>query len=205
VRITESVGELSLGNYRIASVILRAGKLFPALLGMRLPMTRRSAPLRLWVSLGTQDAQSSEMEKYTSGSFGCLVLQEIAIMRVLVADHNRDGADSLAAVLRHWSHEVEVVYDHESVLGTTRDFQPQIMFLDIGILNPKGGELALALRRESQFRQLVIIAMSPFAADDKRVARHFEYFDAYISKPFDLDLLDRAFSEASQSSGRSEA
>lgn len=110
-------------------------------------------------------------------------------MRILVADDNRDAADTLATLLRLWGHEVRVAYDGLAALITAQDFRPHCALLDIQMPRVNGGEAALFLRRQAEFEGIFIAATSATDRNDPRVARYDGAFDAYLSKPCDLDRL----------------
>ncbi len=110
-------------------------------------------------------------------------------MRVLIADDNRDAADTLAMVLRFWGHEVRVAYDGTAALLTARSFRPHAALLDIQMPKVNGGDVALDLRRQAGAERMLIIAMTANDPDDPRLARYDGAFDALLSKPCDLDHL----------------
>jgi PAS domain S-box-containing protein len=66
--------------------------------------------------------------------------------RVLVADDNRDGADSLGLLLSLEGHEVHVAYTGGEALALAVAQPPEIAFLDVGMPDIDGYELARRLR-----------------------------------------------------------
>src|SRR5213078_3656348 len=54
-------------------------------------------------------------------------------LKVLVADDNRDAADSLQRVLALYGHDVRVAYDGNAALEVGRQFRPRVAVLDIGM------------------------------------------------------------------------
>lgn len=110
-------------------------------------------------------------------------------MRILVADDNRDAADTLATLLRLWGHEVRVAYDGLAALVTAHDFKPHSALLDIQMPRVNGGEAALFLRRQAELEGIFLVATSASDRNDPRVARYDGAFDAHFSKPYDLDRL----------------
>ncbi|HEY7328810.1 MAG TPA: response regulator [Gemmataceae bacterium] len=110
-------------------------------------------------------------------------------MRVLIADDNRDAADTLAMVLRLWGHEVRVVYDGPSALQLSRSFKPNAVLLDIEMPKVNGGDVALNLRRQSECADILIVATTGSEPDDPRLARYDGAFDAFLGKPCDLEKL----------------
>lgn len=110
-------------------------------------------------------------------------------MRILIADDNHDGADTLATLLRLWGHEVRVVYDGIAAVQAARRFIPHIALLDIQMPGLNGGEVALHLRGQSMLGGIRIVAISASDPYDPRLARYDGAFDAFLSKPCDLDRL----------------
>src|SRR3954466_4109589 len=51
---------------------------------------------------------------------------ETTPLRILVADDNRDAADSLQRILALYGHEVRVAYDGESALNVGTEFRPRV-------------------------------------------------------------------------------
>jgi CheY-like chemotaxis protein len=60
-------------------------------------------------------------------------------VRVLVADDNRDAADSLQRVLALYGHEVRVAYDGASALRIGAEFGPRVAVLDIAMRAMESG------------------------------------------------------------------
>jgi DNA-binding response OmpR family regulator len=111
-------------------------------------------------------------------------------MRVLIGDDNRDGADTLATIMRLWGHEVRVAYDGPSALIVARLFRPQVALLDIEMPKLNGGEVAVILRRQTGLKGIMILAESASDPTDGRLARYDGVFDAYLGKPCDLNHLE---------------
>src|SRR5688572_27221725 len=81
-------------------------------------------------------------------------------MRVLVADDNRDAADTLLLLLEVWGHEVRVAYDGLSALTISRYFKPDAALLDIHMPGMNGGAVARNLRRQAGLEGILIVATS---------------------------------------------
>jgi CheY-like chemotaxis protein len=110
-------------------------------------------------------------------------------MRVLVADDNRDAADTLGMLLRLWGHEVRVAYNGASALLLSRRFKPDAALLDIQMPKMNGGEVALHLQRQSGAENTLIVAISASDPNDPRLSRYDGAFDAFLSKPCELERL----------------
>lgn len=109
--------------------------------------------------------------------------------RVLVVDDNVDAAQSAAMLLRIWGHEVRTAHDGSSVFGAVRDFRPEVVLLDIGLPGMSGFEVARQLRREQEFRGLVLAAMTGYGQDEDRRKSREAGFDVHLTKPLDPDTL----------------
>ena len=66
--------------------------------------------------------------------------------RILVVDDNTDAAGSLAALMRMQGHEVRVAHDGISALEMVRVYRPSLIFLDLGMPQMDGYEVARRLR-----------------------------------------------------------
>ena len=72
--------------------------------------------------------------------------------RILVADDNRDAAESLAALLELEGHEVTLAYDGADALLAYDRVRPQICLLDIGMPHRTGNEVAAEIRSREDGR-----------------------------------------------------
>ena len=66
--------------------------------------------------------------------------------RVLVVDDNVDGAESLASMLQIGGHEIRTAHSGPAALDAARPFNPEVVFLDIGLPGMNGYEVARRLR-----------------------------------------------------------
>ena len=74
-------------------------------------------------------------------------------LRVLVADDNRDSADSSATLLRLDGHDVRVAYSGvDALTSLAEEFVPQLALLDIGMPGMNGYELARRIRATERGR-----------------------------------------------------
>jgi CheY-like chemotaxis protein len=116
-------------------------------------------------------------------------------MRVLVADDNKDTADTLGMLLRLWGHEVRVAYDGPSALLLACRFKPHAVLLDIQMPKMNGGDVALNLKRQFNSEKILIIAISASDPDDPRLTRYKSAFDAFLCKPCELERLQELLAD----------
>ena len=112
-----------------------------------------------------------------------------ALRRVLAADDNRDGCDSLAALLRLNGFRVETVYDGVEALARSRRWRPEVVLLDIGLPMLSGCDVCRAIRELAGGEAVLIFALTGWGsqADPERTRR--TGFDAHFVKPIDIGAL----------------
>lgn len=111
--------------------------------------------------------------------------------RVLVADDNRDAADSLRAVLRLGGHDVCVAYSGEEALALGATHQPEVAILDIGMPDMDGYETARRVREAPWGRDALLVALTGWGQEaDKRRARAAG-FDLHYTKPVAIEEVER--------------
>ena len=118
-------------------------------------------------------------------------------LRVLVADDNRDAADSLQRILALYGHEVRVAYDGDSALRAGDDFRPRVAILDIGMPGTDGYEVARSLRTRHG-KRVVLVALTGWGqeADRRRAAE--AGFDHHLTKPVDPNALNSLLAAAAK-------
>ena len=110
-------------------------------------------------------------------------------LRVLVADDNRDAADSLQRVLALYGHEVRVVYDGAAALQVGQEFRPRVAVLDIGMPGTDGYEVARTFRRKLG-PGVKLVALTGWGQDADRRRALEAGFDHHLTKPVDPGALN---------------
>jgi PAS domain S-box-containing protein len=121
--------------------------------------------------------------------------------RVLVVDDNKDAAESLATLLRLQGHEVRVSYDGTSALEAAKAYRPAIVFLDIGMPEIDGYEVARRLRQTPGLERIVIAALTGWGQKDARRRSTHAGFDHHLVKPPDANALNQLLAGLEQASG----
>jgi signal transduction histidine kinase/CheY-like chemotaxis protein len=110
--------------------------------------------------------------------------------RILLADDNRDAADSIAMLLELAGHEVRVVYLGRDALALAREFRPDTVVLDIGMPDLTGHEVAEELRRQPWGTHMRLIALTGWGQESDRLRARQAGFDELLVKPVDPDRLE---------------
>jgi CheY-like chemotaxis protein/anti-sigma regulatory factor (Ser/Thr protein kinase) len=110
-------------------------------------------------------------------------------MRILLADDNRDAAESLAIILRLEGHEVELAHDGEAALERYAAHRPDVALLDIGMPKHDGYEVARQIRASVKGGDVMLIAVTGWAQDSDKAQSKAAGFDHHLTKPIEPDKL----------------
>jgi signal transduction histidine kinase len=110
--------------------------------------------------------------------------------RILVADDNRDAADTLALLLESHGAAVHVVYGGEAALAALDGFRPDTLLLDLGMPGMDGFAVARTLRADPRRAGLRILALTGWGQDSDRRRTREAGFDHHLTKPVDFDALE---------------
>ncbi|WP_427911866.1 ATP-binding protein [Ramlibacter sp. MMS24-I3-19] len=110
-------------------------------------------------------------------------------LRILVVDDNVDAADTLALMLGMEGCSTHTVHDGVQALQAARQFEPDVVLLDIGLPGLNGYEVAERLRRDARFADTVLIAITGWGAEQDRRRAQQAGFDHHLTKPVDVDVL----------------
>ena len=109
--------------------------------------------------------------------------------RVLVADDNRDAADTLSAILELDGHDVRTAYDGMEALQIAEKFAPQVALLDIGMPNLNGYQTARRLRQQSWGSSMLLVALTGWGQEQDRRQATAAGFDVHLVKPGDPQII----------------
>ena len=167
LKLSKTFAELHGGTLKAASLGLGNGSTFTLSLPVHVPASA--------VAMTKESGVTSD------------VLQS---RRVLVVDDNVDAAEALVDMLVLWGHEAEAVFAGRPAVERVREWQPEVVLLDISLPDIDGYEVARQVRSlEGPPPPFKLIAVTGFGQDaDKDRARRAG-FDDHLTKPVDLDAL----------------
>jgi signal transduction histidine kinase/ActR/RegA family two-component response regulator len=110
-------------------------------------------------------------------------------VRILIADDNRDSANSMARLLRWSGNDVEIAYDGEDAFHLAEANRPEVLLLDIGMPRLDGYQLAERIRGQAWGRRMILIAATGWGQDEDRRRSLTSGFDAHLVKPVDSEAL----------------
>ena len=109
--------------------------------------------------------------------------------RILVVEDNLDIARSMAYLLQDLGQQVQFALTGRQALEVAMRFRPEIVFLDIGLPDLDGYQVAEALRHRQDGEPLRIIALTAYGTEEDKRRALKAGFDQHLVKPLDPALL----------------
>jgi CheY-like chemotaxis protein len=108
--------------------------------------------------------------------------------RVLVIDDDIDTAQTLFLLLLDMGHDAAYATDGSSALERARTLKPDFVFLDIGLPDLDGSEVAALLRADEGCESTIIIAVTGLG-DEHRSRMLRAGCDAFYVKPLEPEII----------------
>jgi CheY-like chemotaxis protein len=109
--------------------------------------------------------------------------------RILVVEDQPALSKVTVALLKKLGHEVRAASDGPEALMAVREYQPEVVLLDIGLPGMDGYEVARSVRDEMGEDAPLLVAMTGYGQHEmNRHARKAE-FDHHLVKPADMGAL----------------
>lgn len=103
--------------------------------------------------------------------------------KILIVDDNADAADLTAEILRMHGMEVQVAYGGLEGIAAARDVKPNVIFLDLGMPELDGYQVAMTLRADDTFKDVRIIALTAWGDSVVRQRTEAAGFNMHMTKP----------------------
>lgn len=107
--------------------------------------------------------------------------------RILVADDNTDAAKSLAMLLQMQGHETCTAADGRQAVELAASFQPEIIFMDLGMPRVDGLEATRQIRAQPWGRSILIVALTGWGQQHDRHRTRQVGMDIHLVKPISMD------------------
>ena len=105
--------------------------------------------------------------------------------KVLLIEDNSDNLELMMYLLRAFGHEPLSASDGESGIATARSERPQLILCDVHLPGADGYAVARELKRDTDLRDIPVIAVTALAMVGDREKVLAGGFDGYLSKPID--------------------
>jgi signal transduction histidine kinase/CheY-like chemotaxis protein len=155
----------------------------PAALMTPLPLQRVERPRRGVLEMAR--ARTEEIQKISQ--------------QILVVDDNRAAADGLCKLLTHGGYHVDVAYDGAGAIAY--DGRADVVFLDIGLPDMSGYEVAARLRQIVQ-KNITLVALTGYGQEEDKARAKEAGFDYHLTKPVGIadveEILQKIGSQKKQ-------
>lgn len=108
---------------------------------------------------------------------------------IIIVDDNVDAAETLAAILQLNGHAVQIAHTGRHGLQLINDIRPQVIFLDIGLPDQSGYEVAKAIRVLAADFQPILIALTGYGTSEDKAQALAAGFDEHLVKPLDFEKI----------------
>ena len=115
--------------------------------------------------------------------------------RILVVDDNRDGANSLAMMLKLMGNDVQTANDGIEALKLAERFRPEVILMDVGMPRLNGLDATRRIREQSWGKSMTIIALTGWGQDEDKERSREAGCDGHLVKPVNLDDLAKVLSK----------
>jgi signal transduction histidine kinase/ActR/RegA family two-component response regulator len=103
--------------------------------------------------------------------------------KVVIADDNRDAADSLKLLLELSGYDTFVAYNGQEALDFGARERPSAFILDVGMPDLTGYEVARRIRQQAWGRNALLVAVTGWGQDDDKERAKAAGFDHHFTKP----------------------
>lgn len=117
--------------------------------------------------------------------------------RILLADDNVDFVNSIGALLSAMGHSVVITHNGPDALTAAGRFCPDYAFLDIGLPQMSGYDLARGIRRLSCGPMTTLIAVTGWGQEKDRQLAFEAGFDHHMVKPVRFEQIEEILSNRS--------
>ncbi len=118
-------------------------------------------------------------------------------LRILVVEDHPDAAETLKMLLETLGHEVVVAEDGARGIALAADCTPQVAFIDLGLPEVNGYQVARALRKRCG-SDIKLVALTGYGQREHRERSKAAGFDEHLVKPPSIDALTGLLVEGDQ-------
>jgi CheY-like chemotaxis protein len=116
-------------------------------------------------------------------------------LRIMVVEDNVSLAQTTGWLVEAMGHEYILSYSGLEALAQFRDYQPDVLFLDIGMPDMSGYELCALLKRQPELNDAIFIAQTGWDTQEHRDKICAAGFHHHMVKPPGFEAVDALLSE----------
>lgn len=127
----------------------------------------------------------------------CFAQQHGEPYRVLIVDDDHELATRYSLVLRGANMQVEIINEPAMIFAHMRDFNPEVVLLDVNMPTCRGPELAQIIRFNDEWLRIPIIYLSAETDIVRQMSALLKAGDDFVTKPIsDNALIATVFARA---------
>ena len=135
----------------------------------------------------------------TPGASPASEAQKTDQLQVLVVDDNTDAAESLGVLLDIEGHAAHIAHTGAEALQVAQAQTLDVVFLDIGLPDMSGYDVARRLRMLPGMQKTLLVALTGWGTQDDRQRTRDAGFDRHLTKPAELMAVEELLRVAAQS------
>jgi PAS domain S-box-containing protein len=124
-----------------------------------------------------------------------IVEDQLRSLRILVIDDMPTITRLLSILLKNLGHEVITANSGPEGIVKAREFNPEVVFCDIGMPGMDGYDVAREIRSDDRLKNAFLIALSGYAQDDDLKRSMAAGFDRHLAKPVRMAVLKATLAE----------
>lgn len=110
-------------------------------------------------------------------------------LRVLIVEDDADCATTTATFIGLAGYEVKVARDGATALGTVANWPPDVAFVDLGLPDMRGSEVAQHLCQQTAGKRPLLVAITGYGPESSQWREAEAGFDLHLVKPADPVFL----------------
>jgi signal transduction histidine kinase/DNA-binding response OmpR family regulator len=119
-------------------------------------------------------------------------------LHVLVVDDNTDAAESLGVLLEMEGHATHIAHTGAEALQKAKEQPLDVVFLDIGLPDMSGYDVARQLRLLPAAQKALLVALTGWGTQDDRQRTRDAGFDRHLTKPAELPAVEELLRSAAE-------
>jgi CheY-like chemotaxis protein len=119
-------------------------------------------------------------------------------LRVLIVEDNVDAAEMLELAVSRFGHVTKVAHDGAAAVTMATTFEPDVVFLDIGLPGMSGYDVARTLRGMPEFEHVHIVAVTGWGQEEDRRKAREAGCNNHFTKPLSPTVVEELLTKIAE-------